>query len=770
MNRFFTKTLLLLFAFFTCAVTVSATNYYVDANNGNDGYSGTSVAQAYKTLQKIDSKALLPGDHVYFLNGTYTRSGQKLMLISESGTATNPIVIENYPGHSPVLKFDSWTGIEFVNGSSYVTLRGLKVQGARTSITLSQALNQPGGCVNGGGSQGLYNGTGILAVGPNLSWSDPSTTGNEVPSHIIIENCEVYDCTSSGIAFQQADYVTIRNNQVYNNCWYTIYGTSGINLYQLLNIDGTTGFHNEISGNHVWGNQLKVPQLPTCDFLDGNGIILDDLKQTQTSNYRNPSITYPEYSAKTLIHNNIVTDNGGSGLHFFLSTNFYAYNNTVVNNAFQNGGNNGNAALRIGESSGWDVRNNVFVGGKIHFIAGTNTNYLYSNNYESGTEIDNDFGGASCPTCVSGGMTFVNQDNSQSSPYKTASSSSVIDQGVNLANFTTDYLGVTRNLGSSYDLGAYEVPYVCTSSFTLPNQIQAENYDFMSGVQTESTADTGGGLNVSYIDAGDELNYFINAPSTGYYPVELRVAAIGTGNKTIEIWSNGVTVQTVDFTATNGWQNWITAQTTVLLTAGCQKLTIHAVSGDFNINWIDFGTPVSTLPVELLGFSATVIGHSVELSWATATETNNDYFSIERSADAIFWNDIAHVSGAGNANQTQTYTKVDFEPLTGVSYYRLAQKDIDGAVNYSEVQAVKIESGSFGGLVAAYPNPTTGQITLVGENMSMVQVFDMLGKEVTGVVAQSEVDPLHRLLDLGALDNGLYVIRSMNSSVLVQKR
>jgi len=95
------------------------------------------------------------------------------------------------------------------------------------------------------------------------------------------------------MAFQQAD-----------NCWYTIYGTSGINLYQLVNTDGTTSFHNNISNNLMYGNQLLVPQVPFCAFFDGNAFIIDDFHHTQTGNYLDINSGYDAYDAQSLIANN----------------------------------------------------------------------------------------------------------------------------------------------------------------------------------------------------------------------------------------------------------------------------------------------------------------------------------------------------------------------------------------------------------------------------------------------------------------------------------
>lgn len=442
--------------FFCCLLNLHAVDYYVDPARGNDNQNGTSENSAFRSLSRLNNVTLRPGDNVFLREGIYRNPGQTLMIIDESGLPDQWITIQNYPNEKPVLEFDSWTGIDLINGASYIKLKGLSIKGAKSKITLEEALNQPGSCANNqeGNAVGLYNGTGILAVGPNLKWSNPATRRNEVPHHITIEDCEVFDCTSSGMAFQQADYITIKNNKVYYNAWYTLYGTSGINLYQFVNTDNTTGIHNEISNNLMYGNELLVPQVPYCQFYDGNALIVDDFNHTQTGNYLDPISGFDAYSAKTLIKNNVSTNNGGSGLHFFLSSNCLIYNNTIVNNATQNNGSNGNAELRVGACSDFEIKNNIFKGTKLNAV-GDNVNINYSHNYQEGNALFVDF--ANCTSCVTEGIAFANTDNTNASPYITVFEDVVIDAGSNIANVTDDFLMESRPFGNGFDIGAYEL-------------------------------------------------------------------------------------------------------------------------------------------------------------------------------------------------------------------------------------------------------------------------------------------------------------------------
>ncbi|PLW94359.1 MAG: hypothetical protein C0592_03120 [Marinilabiliales bacterium] len=84
------------------------------------------------------------------------------------------------------------------------------------------------------------------------------------------------------------------------------------------------------------------------------------------------------------------------------------------------------------------------------------------------------------------------------------------------------------------------------------------------------------------------------------------------------------------------------------------------------------------MPVELTDFNASRCHKDVCVNWETQTETNNDYFTIERSEDGIHWETAGIVDGAGNSNHARKYEFTDIMPYIGLSYYRLTQTDFDG--------------------------------------------------------------------------------------------
>lgn len=91
------------------------------------------------------------------------------------------------------------------------------------------------------------------------------------------------------------------------------------------------------------------------------------------------------------------------------------------------------------------------------------------------------------------------------------------------------------------------------------------------------------------------------------------------------------------------------------------------------------------LPVELIAFDGAVEGEQNRLWWSTATETDNDRFEVERSADGIDFEWLEDVEAIGNSQQVTHYHLIDTEPLSGLNYYRLKQVDTDGSAAYSAV-------------------------------------------------------------------------------------
>lgn len=177
----------------------------------------------------------------------------------------------------------------------------------------------------------------------------------------------------------------------------------------------------------------------------------------------------------------------------------------------------------------------------------------------------------------------------------------------------------------------------------------------------------------------------------------------------------------------------------------------------FDMVWalVQGSTP---LPVELLAFDAVPDGNDVRCSWATASEQQNDHFTVERSADGALFEDIGTVAGAGDSQSTLYYSFLDRAPLTGLSYYRLRQTDIDGTESRS--QAVVVWMGGPAADLVVFPDPATSVLFIAGASTTAerVNVLDMAGRCVISSAAWSTSDAI----DIADLPAGTYTLEILD--------
>ena len=183
--------------------------------------------------------------------------------------------------------------------------------------------------------------------------------------------------------------------------------------------------------------------------------------------------------------------------------------------------------------------------------------------------------------------------------------------------------------------------------------------------------------------------------------------------------------------------------------------TVWSVGADNNATGYEAYPPNSTLPVTLLYFRAVAEHGTVLCEWATASEQESAYFTVEASRDGIAFDPIGEAPAAGNSQGPVHYSLVDEAPSPGISYYRLKQVDEDGSAVHSAVVAVQCCDDHGGGLLL-YPNPSTGALhTVVGGDPSLtVVITNGNGREVmrwAGLGARAG-------FDASALPGGLYTV------------
>jgi hypothetical protein len=182
------------------------------------------------------------------------------------------------------------------------------------------------------------------------------------------------------------------------------------------------------------------------------------------------------------------------------------------------------------------------------------------------------------------------------------------------------------------------------------------------------------------------------------------------------------------------------------------------------------------LPVELLSFTAQADVNQVDLNWSTASETNNNFFTIERSQDGNKFEFIAKVPGSGTASSTHNYSTIDMQPYNGLSYYRLTQTDYNGAKTISKV--VPISFTAKPDLFEVFPNPvgmdetTYLKFKVDAPKEILVVVYGIDGKEVYSKIIIVDkgngqivaMDPSH------SLAAGVYLIIATSDSSIYRQR
>ena len=177
------------------------------------------------------------------------------------------------------------------------------------------------------------------------------------------------------------------------------------------------------------------------------------------------------------------------------------------------------------------------------------------------------------------------------------------------------------------------------------------------------------------------------------------------------------------------------------------------------------------LPIDLISFG---IGANdldqVVIEWSTASQVNNDYFTIQRSKDAYEWEDVKEIPGAGNTNSQMDYHFIDPNPYSGLSYYRLKQTDYDGKFEVFSPKSVSIKHEKTIGL-HIQPNPAISyiQLDLVHPNPNIhpynhdVRIYNTSGEEVYKMFFMGELNNFE--IDVRKLNKGYYIVKSKSDQL-----
>lgn len=220
-----------------------------------------------------------------------------------------------------------------------------------------------------------------------------------------------------------------------------------------------------------------------------------------------------------------------------------------------------------------------------------------------------------------------------------------------------------------------------------------------------------------------------------------------------------------------GWGDWLfgpnvnTATNSIQISIANDYGGTTWMGGDYLPVWtlVDESNP---LPIELIRFAGVCGNGEVTVTWTTASETNNDFFTVQRSIDGVTFEDVTIVDGAGNSSSILNYSTIDYNPYGGISYYRLKQTDFDGTSKYSDVVAVSCaDAATTFNLINAY-DQENGNMAIVfsaGDNeLYTVTLYDARGRLITTTSGKSYSGQNQISIPVGDLARGIYLVNLQN--------
>ncbi|WP_317897992.1 DUF2341 domain-containing protein [Aurantibacillus circumpalustris] len=141
---------------------------------------------------------------------------------------------------------------------------------------------------------------------------------------------------------------------------------------------------------------------------------------------------------------------------------------------------------------------------------------------------------------------------------------------------------------------------------------------------------------------------------------------------------------------------------------------------------------VNPLPVELSNFSASCGDEGVEIKWTTQSESNNDFFKLQKSKDGLEWQNVKNIVGAGNSRSEKEYTFLDKVYSNEISYYSISQVDFDGTEKRYKLISVACGKKK-DGKVTLFPNPVITELnfdlnSLAYNGECQIKIVDNLGR------------------------------------------
>lgn len=700
-------------ATFNAAVTFKSPQLYLN------GCSYNGVTYLEKT-GATDNQGT--GNNTFGTTATIVNSGSGYLWTSGNNTFNGTTAITNSGSSSIAL--------EFTNGGTYngdVTFSNIG-----TSGSILYAAHNSSSAFNGNIYVNSTGGAGITFCGnttasATLANGKTITTGNTGFSTgtLTLQRFTQTGSTAQTIMFTGTGILTVGPSTTFNgNATFTapqVYLNGGTyNGEAHIEKNGATA--NLCTGGNIFNGTTVLTNSSAAQWTLANSSA-DTFNEAVTFSKTSTGALQPAYAGTNSMYRDIiinsttpVTFGAGTGIVELAGSNNQTITSAnsipviqrlVVNKTASTNSVTLNSPVSIGNAA-------TFTTG---IVNSTSTNYI---NFAAGSSVS----GASSASYVDGpvrktgsaAFTFPTGDNAIYRPIAITAPASATDA------FTAQYFKAAQSYGGS-------------STFTSPLYTVSGCEHWILD-RTTGTSEVS--VTLGWNSADCPIDSYVTDPAT-------LVVARWDGSEWVSHGNGG---------------------TTGNATAG--TVTSSAAVTSFSPFALGSTTSNNPLPVELTSFACNKVSNgTVQLAWITASESNSDYFSIEKSDDGISFQSIGKKEASENSTTVVKYTFTDNAPNAGKAYYRLKQVDLDGQSKYSDLCFVNNELEEY--KLKIYPNPA-GNIVYINlgiEESPVVSMFNNWGDEVPVRMYDGDGG---KVLDTTGLPDGLYIVQvTINRKVFKEK-
>ncbi|MBN1599150.1 MAG: glycoside hydrolase N-terminal domain-containing protein [Bacteroidales bacterium] len=308
-----------------------------------------------------------------------------------------------------------------------------------------------------------------------------------------------------------------------------------------------------------------------------------------------------------------------------------------------------------------------------------------------------------------------------------------------------------------------------TPFYPIPGKVEAENAVRIFGTEVESTSDVGGGLNASWIDSNDWLEFAVDVDETARYLAYYRVASPHTGGRMAIQQEDGTYIDTISIPGTGAWQTWTTVASGINFDEGEQYFKIFIIQGGFNINWMRYDPWLAPVAVTNVSPADESTGHlsSVQVYWNSAMYATSYKFYMGNDPGSLYFyeevSDTTYTVINLRANR-QYYWRVDAVNPAGETEGLVWSFYTDDFVGLND------ESSGINGFLI-YPNPITNG-NLIVEIMdertddTLVSLSDTRGR----LLLQEKIENRRTEICVNDLKKGIYFISIRTGSCNVMQK